>query len=460
MQTLTDQQAAALVEAQRAYFATGCTLGIDFRLEQLRRLRQAVRRHEGRIAEALRADLRKSPEEAFLTETSIVLDELDRHLRHLRRWARVRRVPTPPHLWPSASRVAYQPLGVALIIAPWNYPFQLLINPLVGAISAGCCAVLKASPRAPHTARAVADMLRDTFPPEYVTLVEGHREANAALLAQRFDLVFFTGSPQVGREVMLAVARHLTPVVLELGGKSPCVVGRGADVRRAARRIVWGKAVNAGQTCVAPDYLLVHTDMVQPLVDEMRRAVRQLFGDDPRRSPHYPRIVDERAFHRLTDLMRCGTPVLGGETDEADLYIAPTVLAGVRPDDAIMQEEIFGPLLPLITYERLDEAVSAINRREKPLALYYFGRRTDARELLRRTASGGACVNDVLVHFANAHLPFGGVGHSGTGCYHGRRSFLAFSHERAVLSTSAWCDVPLRYPPFPAFRWVRRWFAR
>ena len=456
METFTSRQAAALMEAQRKYFATGRTRDVAFRLEQLERLRQAVLRHEGRIAEALWADLRKSPEEAFLTETSIVLGELAGHRRHLRRWAGGRRVPTPVQLFPSRSRVMYDPLGVVLVVAPWNYPFHLLVNPLVGAISAGCCAVLKASPRAPHTARVVGEMLRETFPPEYVTLVEGHREANEALLAQPFDLVFFTGSPQTGQAVMQAAARHLTPVVLELGGKSPCVVDRDADLRRAASRIVWGKTVNAGQTCVVPDYLLVHRDVAQPLVDEMRRAVRRFFGDDPQRSPHYPRLVDERAFRRLTDLMQGCTVALGGEVDEADRYIAPTVLTGVRPDDPVMQEEIFGPLLPLIPFDRLDEAIAVINSREKPLALYYFGRQKGAREVLGRTTSGGACVNDVLVHLGNPHLPFGGVGRSGMGRYHGRRSFLTFSNERSVVRTPTWCDLPMRYAPFRGFAWVRR----
>ena len=331
METFTSRQAAALMEAQRKYFATGRTRDVAFRLEQLERLRQAVLRHEGRIAEALWADLRKSPEEAFLTETSIVLGELAGHRRHLRRWAGGRRVPTPVQLFPSRSRVMYDPLGVVLVVAPWNYPFHLLVNPLVGAISAGCCAVLKGiAPRPAHGTGGRRNAARN-FSTRICHAGRGASGGERGIACPAVRPRVFTGSPQTGQAVMQAAARHLTPVVLELGGKSPCVVDRDADLRRAASRIVWGKTVNAGQTCVAPDYLLVHRDVAQPLVDEMRRAVRRFFGDDPQRSPHYPRLVDERAFRRLTDLMQGCTVALGGEVDEADRYIAPHGAYGRAP---------------------------------------------------------------------------------------------------------------------------------
>ena len=331
---------------------------------------------------------------------------------------------------------------------------QLLLNPLVGAISAGCTALLKPSPYVPNTARVLEEMIRETFEERYVALVQGNREVNGWLLAERFDCIFFTGSPDLGRTVMGAASKHLTPVVLELGGKSPCVVDRDADLKVAARRIAWGKSLNAGQTCIAPDYLLLHEAIRESFLDELQKAFRALLGDDPQQSRHFVRIVNDRAFDRLSDYLREGTVRFGGRTDRADRYIEPTVLEGVTVEDRVLQEEIFGPILPVVTYGDIDEAIRFITEREKPLALYFFGRK-NRRRVLQHTSSGGACLNDTIMHIANERLPFGGVGQSGMGAYHGYDSYLAFSHRRAVVSTMTLFDLPLRYMPYALFRWIK-----
>lgn len=382
--------------------------------------------------------------------------EIRNHLRHLRQWMRPERRPTPLKLWPASSRILKQPLGPALIIAPWNYPVQLLLNPLVGAISAGCTAMLKPSPATPHVSQTLARMIAQIYDEEYVAVVEGHREVNTQLLAERWGVIFFTGSPAVGRVVMEAAARHLTPVVLELGGKSPVVVDRGADIRIAARRIAWGKALNAGQTCIAPDYLLLHRSLLEPFVEAFTRAVRQMLGDDPRQSPHYVRMVDDRAYARVSSYLTQGTILAGGRTDAAERYIEPTLLGDVDPSSPVMQEEIFGPVLPVLLFDERDEAVRLINSREHPLALYSFGPEKKAAEVVDATLSGGACLNDTIMHIVNEALPFGGVGNSGMGRYHGRESFDAFTHRRAVVSTPTWADPPFRYMPYRMFRWVKK----
>lgn len=447
---------AALIEKQRAFFATHQTKEIAFRLQQLKKLRHAIRQYEPRIAEALMLDLHKSPQEVYLTETGIVLDELNNHIRHLKRWARDKRVPSPLFLFPSKSRIHCEPLGVTLIVSPWNYPFQLLINPLIGAVSAGCCAILKASPYAPHTAEVIGSMIRQAFPEEYVALVQGNRQVNQFLFSQKFDLIFFTGSPALGRVVMKAAAENLTPCILELGGKSPCIVDRQANLHLAARRIIWGKTVNAGQTCIAPDYLFVHKDIKEDLLKEMKSAIKRFFGEDSHLSPYYPRIVNKKAMARLKQLLLHGNIVAGGEVDEEQHYIAPTLIDNIGPQDPVLQEEIFGPLLPVMTFENIQEVLSYINTHEKPLALYYFGNSKKAEEVLRQSSSGGVCINDTLMHITNTRLPFGGVGNSGMGKYHGKRSFLAFSNERAIVKTPTCMDLPMRYAPFKHFNLVRK----
>lgn len=450
------ERIAAICAAQKTFFRSGATLNASFRRTMLRRLDQALVQWERRLCDALWEDLHKSPEEAILTELSIVRGEVRNHLRHLGRWMRPEARPTPLKLQPAKSFVRAEPLGTALIIAPWNYPVQLLLNPLVGAISAGCTAVLKPSPYTPHVAATLRAMIAEIFDEEYVALVEGHREVNTLLLGERWDLIFFTGSPELGRVVMEAAARHLTPVVLELGGKSPCIVDRGADIRLAARRIAWGKCLNAGQTCIAPDYLLIQEELAEEFIDAFRDAVRRLLGDDPQQSRHYVRLVNDRAFDRVASYLGQGTVRVGGHSDRAERYIEPTLLTKVDPAAPVMREEIFGPVLPMIPFTTTEQAVDFITAREKPLALYYFGPVTQGDRLLAHTSSGGACLNDTILHIANEALPFGGVGNSGIGRYHGRESFDAFSHRRAVLETATWIDLPFRYMPYRMFRWVKR----
>lgn len=437
-----------LIIRQREFYMGGATREICFRIECLKRLKKAIVAYEDKINEALWQDLHKSAYESYLTEISIVLQELSTHIRHLRKWAKPRRVPTPVHLFGSRCRVVYEPLGAVLIMAPWNYPFQLLMAPLIGAVSAGNCAILKPSPYTPRVAQVMAELIASVFEERHVAVVQGDREVNQALLAQRFDYIFFTGGAVLGRIVMRAAADFLTPMTLELGGKSPCIVDEGADIDLAAKRLAWGKCLNAGQTCIAPDYLFVHREVKNRLLEKVKHYIGCFYGADPKDSPDYPRIVRPEAVDRITALMKRGNIVWGGESDRESRYIAPTCIDGVRPEDPIMQEEIFGPVLPVMEYSSLEEAIRYINGHEKPLALYYFGRPEIARDVIARTSSGGVCVNDVIMHVANHHLPFGGVGNSGTGKYHGFYSFETFSNRRAVLYASTWLDIPFKYAPY------------
>lgn len=447
---------SALAAAQKTYFRSGATLPEAFRRTMLRRLDAALANWEKRLCDALWTDLHKSPEEAFLTEISIVRGEIRSHLGHLGKWMRPEPRPTPLKLLPSKSRIVSEPLGQALIVAPWNYPVQLLLNPLVGAISAGCTALLKPSPYTPHVAKTIEGLISEIFDEQYVAVVQGDREVNTLLFGMRWDAIFFTGSPALGRIVMAAAAKNLTPVVLELGGKSPCIVDRGADIEVAARRIAWGKTLNAGQTCIAPDYLLIHRSLQDRFTEAFARALQRLHGDDAQQSPCYVRLVNDRAFERVAGYLAQGKVLIGGRTDAADRYIEPTLLAEVDPASPVMQEEIFGPVLPMLPFDDIAEAVALVNDREKPLALYYFGPEKAGREVLLRTSSGGACLNDVIMQIANDRLPFGGVGNSGMGRYHGRDSFDAFSHRRGVVESPARFDLPFRYPPYKGFRWVKK----
>ena len=408
------------------------------------------------LCNALWQDLHKSMEEAVLTELSIVEGEVKNHLRHLKKWMKPERRSTPLKMMPSRSRIVSEPLGQALIISPWNYPVQLLLNPLVGAISAGCTTVLKPSPYVPNVSKTIEQMIAETFDEKYVAVVQGNRDVNAALLEQRYDIIFFTGSPSLGKLVMSAAAKNLTPVVLELGGKSPCIVDKSADVEIAAQRIAWGKTLNAGQTCIAPDYLLIHHSKQERFIEEFKKAVKRLHGDDVRQSKHFVRLVNERAFDRVSSYLNDGKVVAGGHTVRKERYIEPTLLADVKPSAPVMQEEIFGPVLPMITFDEREEVVRFITEREKPLAFYYFGKEEKAWKMIRHTSSGGACINDTIMHIANENLPFGGVGNSGMGSYHGRLSFDIFSHRRAVVITPTWLDLPFRYMPYKTFKLVKR----
>lgn len=444
------------IESQRAFFSTNKTKDITFRLEQLRKLRKAILLNQKKLKDALWEDLHKSPEEAYLTEISIVVGEIDNHIRHLKQWAKPKRISTPIHLWPSSSKVIYEPLGLSLIVAPWNYPLQLLINPLVGSIAAGGCSMLKPSPDAPKVAKAMQEMIEETFESNYIGVVQGGRETNTILFNERFDIIFFTGSSKVGKIVMKAAAEHLTAVVLELGGKSPCIVDADANINIAAKRIAWGKLINAGQTCIAPDYLFAHHSIKDELLDKIARSFKEMYGDNIKESRFYPRIVNQRAMERLEKLISQGKIHTGGEIDQMEKFIAPTIIDNVHPDFRIMQEEIFGPILPVMTFEHIDETIQYIHKNEKPLAFYYFGKNRNAKDVLAKTTSGGACINDTLMHISNHHLPFGGVGKSGLGNYHGRESFLAFSNKRAIVSTPTWIDLPVKYVPFKYFKWIKK----
>ena len=452
------ERVSELNRLQREYFASGATLDLRFRKEMLRKLLGAIKQWEKPLYEALWTDLHKSEQEAFLTEVSLVTGEIGNHLAHLSRWARTKCKPTPMQMLPSRSRIVTEPLGSALIIAPWNYPFQLLLNPLVGAISAGCTALLKPSPYVPNVSRVIEDMIGATFDERYIAVVQGNREVNAQLLDQRWDIIFFTGSPALGRTVMAAAAKNLTPVVLELGGKSPCFVTADADIRLAAKRLAWGKALNAGQTCIAPDYVLIDRKIRDAFVDEYFRQVHALLGDNPLETEHFVRLVSDKAFARVASYISgpdvSGT-IRGGKMDAATRYIEPTVVLDPAPDSPVMTTEIFGPVLPVCSYDALDDAVAFVNGREKPLALYFFGKLGDGKEVVRRTSSGGACINDTIMHIVNEKVPFGGVGNSGMGHYHGKLSFDAFTHERAVIITPRRLDLPFRYMPYKLYKLFR-----
>ncbi|MCF6356854.1 MAG: aldehyde dehydrogenase family protein [Draconibacterium sp.] len=444
------------IENQRNYFATHQTKDISFRLVQLKKLKATILKNQKNIEDALWKDLHKSPEESYLTEISIVNQEIDTHSKHLKKWAKPKKVSTPLHILPSTSKIIYEPLGVALIMAPWNYPFQLLINSLVGAISAGCCTILKPSPDTPTIAKVMENMILETFDSGYITTVQGGRETNEILFEQRFDIIFFTGSPKVGKVVMKAASKYLTPVILELGGKSPCIVDKGANINMAAKRIAWGKTINAGQTCIAPDYLFAHKSIKAELLDKIASNIKQMYGDNIKQSRFYPRVVNEHAMNRLEGLMNQGKIHSGGEIDNDEKFISPTIIDEIVPEDLIMQDEIFGPILPVMDFEQVDEAISYINKNEKPLAFYYFGTNKEAKDVLAKTSSGGGCVNDTILHIVNHKLPFGGVGNSGLGKYHGHGSFLAFSNQRAIVTSPTWIDIPLKYAPFKYFKLIKK----
>lgn len=452
--SINEQMIQTIVSHQRAYFRTGATLSLSFRKQMLDKLMCALVSYEERLTKALWTDLHKSYEEAYLTELSILYGEIRHHRKHLRRWTKPERKCSPVSILPASSCIIHEPLGNTLIIAPWNYPVQLLLNPLIGAISAGCTAMLKPSPYTPHVSAVLTDMIRATFSEEYVAIVEGNREVNQWLLAQRWDMIFFTGSPSLGKMVMASAAQHLTPVVLELGGKSPCIIDRDADIKVAAKRVAWGKALNAGQTCIAPDYLMIHEEVKEQFLKRLVKEWKRLLTKHPEKATHFVRIVNDKAMERLVAYLADGTIYYGGTYDRADRFFHPTILTDVSADAPVMQEEIFGPIFPVMTFREIDEVIRFVTEREKPLALYYFG--TNGKHVLQHTSSGGACINDVIMHIANASMPFGGVGHSGMGAYHGKESFLTFSHRRATIATPTWVDMPFRYMPYKLFKWIKK----
>ncbi len=441
---------------QRQYFSKNTTKDIAFRIRMLKKLRSVILENEKSICDALYKDLRKSYEEAYLTEISIVLSEIKYHLDHIKEWSQAQSIHTPIHLLPSSSKLVAEPLGTALIIAPWNYPFQLIFNPLIGAISAGCTSILKPSNITPTVSALIASIIKNNFDDSYIAVVEGGREENTLLLQKRFDIIFFTGSPSFGKAVMEAAAKSLCPVVLELGGKSPCIVDESANIKIAARRIMWGKLINAGQTCIAPDYVFVHEKIKSKFIEELKIAAIKMYGKDFRNSKYYPRIVSSEAYNRLASYLNNANILWGAEKDPADRFISPTIIEQKNMEDNIMKDEIFGPILPILTFRHLDSALAHINSNEKPLALYFFGKKSKANDVINKTSSGGICINDTLLHIANHHLPFGGVGNSGMGKYHGKESFLVFSNRKPVLSSPTWIDLVVKYPPFKWFSLLKR----
>ena len=437
------------VAAQRAYFAQGETLDVAFRKAALRRLRETILSREAQINAALAQDLGKSPSESYMCEVGMTLSELSYTLAHLGRWAHRHSVLTPLAQFHARSFTVHNPYGVVLIMSPWNYPFMLTMEPLIGALAAGNCALLKPSAYAPATSAVIREIVSACFPPEYVAVVEGGRKENQALLEQRFDYIFFTGGVTVGREVMRKAAEHLTPVSLELGGKSPCIVDSTAKLDLAAKRLAFGKLLNCGQTCVAPDYLLIDRRVKDEFLALLKKHITAMAGENALANAQYVHMINRKHYDRVMGLIDPAKAVLGGRGDPETLRIQPTIMDGVTADDAIMQEEIFGPVLPVIAYDSLDEAVGFVNSREHPLALYLFSedKRTQER-FLKSVPFGGGCINDTIIHLATSRMGFGGVGHSGMGSYHGKKSFDTFSHEKSIVDKSTWMDLPVRYMPY------------
>ena len=449
---MEQQDISRLVEAQRAWFRTGATLDLRRREQALDALRRAIQSREAEINQALERDLGKCAFESYFSETGMVLSELRFQRKHLRRFAKPRTVPTPLAQFAAKSYRQPSPYGVCLIMSPWNYPLLLTLDPLIDAIAAGNTAILKPSAYAPHTAEVLKSLIEDTFDPEYVTVVTGGREENKSLLSTHFDYIFFTGSQAVGREVMAKAAANLTPVTLELGGKSPCIVEKSANLSLAARRIVFGKYLNCGQTCVAPDYILCDVAVKDALVAELKKEILRQYGSRPLKDPTYGRIINEKHFTRLLGLLDPEKTVHGGETDRETCRIAPTVMTGVDWSHPSMGQESFGPILPVLTYRNLEEAVAQIQARPHPLALYYFtGDAAQAREVMARCGFGGGCINDVVIHLATTWMPFGGFGESGMGCYHGKAGFEAFTHFKSIVDKKTWLDLPMRYRPYKKF---------
>lgn len=437
--------------SQRAFFKTGKTLSLDFRIEQLKKLYAAVKKYEAEIADALNEDFGKSTYESYMCETGLALSEISYMIKHTKRFSKEKRVKTPLAQFASRSYKKLSPYGNVLIMSPWNYPFMLTIDPLADAISAGNTAVVKPSAYSPATSRIVEKIVSECFEPEYVAVVTGGRAENTELLNQKFDMVFFTGSQNVGREVLRRTAENLTPAVLELGGKSPCIIDSSAKIRLAAKRIVFGKFLNCGQTCVAPDYILCDSSVKEELTASLIDEISKQFGERPLENPDYGHIISDKHFERLSGLIEPGKVLAGGETDSVRRKIEPT-LVSASFDDLVMQEEIFGPILPILTYDDFGDVISILSEKEKPLALYIFSENSaHINEVTERLSFGGGCVNDVVIHLATSEMGFGGVGESGMGCYHGKAGFDAFSHTKSIVDKKTWMDLPMRYQPYRGF---------
>lgn len=446
---MTETEIKQIINAQRTYFQTGATLSIDKRLLALRKLKACILKHEQTIHTALRQDLGKSSFENYMCETGLVLSELSYMIKHTKHFAKEKNVRTPLAQFHSRSFKKPSPYGVTLIMSPWNYPFMLTIEPLIDAIAAGNTAVLKPSAYSPATSSVIQKIIKECFPPEYVSVVTGGRAENNCLLAEHFDYIFFTGSPIVGREVMRHASDNLTPVTLELGGKSPCIVEKTANLRLTAKRIVFGKFLNCGQTCVAPDYIYCDPSIKDLLIAELKKEIEKQFGSQPLTNPNYGKIINAKHFHRIVSLLDSKKLVHGGSFAETTLQIEPTVLSNVTWNDPVMQEEIFGPVLPILTYDSFDQAIEKINTMPHPLALYIF---TSNKEAANKATSlcgfGGGCINDVVIHLATSEMGFGGFGESGMGSYHGKSGFDTFSHYKSIVDKKTWLDLPMRYQPY------------
>ena len=447
-----------LIEEQRKHFATGKTKSLDYRVDQLKKLRQAILERESLIVAALNQDLRKPELDSYITEIRVSIQEIDYALKHLKKWAKPRRVKTSLETFPSVAQIYPDPLGIVLIISPWNYPFALAISPLIGAIAAGNCAVIKPSESTPTVSQVIAEIIQQTFSTTEIAVVEGDAIISQQLLMEKFDHIFFTGGTKIGQLVMEAAAKNLTPVTLELGGKSPCIVDTEIDLEETAKRIAWGKFLNAGQTCIAPDYLLVEKSIKEALITKLQECIVKFYGTNPQTSPDYCRIVNERQFNRLKALLKDGDILTGGQTDLEEKYIAPTLITNVSLESELMQEEIFGPILPILDYANLEDAIAFINQRPKPLALYLFSNNKSKQEwVLEATSSGGVCINDTIFQVGVIDLPFGGVGPSGMGAYHGKATFDTFSHSKSVLKKSFRFELNVRYPPYGnKLNWIKR----
>lgn len=438
-----------LVQTQRDFYNTDYTKDINHRIDTLIKIRKWILTYQNHIINALKKDLNKDATESYMCEIGLVLEELNYQIKHIKNWSKDKRVLTPLAQFYSVSFESYEPYGVVLVMSPWNYPFMLSISPAIGAIAAGNTVIIKPSAYAPHVSHVIKKMIDESCNEEHVAVVEGGRAQNTELLEQRFDYIFFTGSVNVGKLVMEKASHHLTPVTLELGGKSPCIIDDGKSLKLAAKRVAFGKFLNAGQTCVAPDYLLIRDELKEDFIVYMRGIIKQFFGDRPIDNPQLVKIINEKHFNRLSGLLENQDIVIGGTSDKSTLKIAPTVIDHIKKDNPLMQEEIFGPILPIITYQSLDEAIRFIKKREKPLALYLFSNQKDVQQRILKSCSfGGGCINDTIIHLATTQMGFGGVGHSGMGSYHGKKSFETFSHARGIVKKANWIDLPLRYYPY------------
>lgn len=446
---MTETEIRQIVENQRTYFYTGATLPLSHRIEALKKIQSYILTHEAEIGKAIRKDLGKSDFESYMCETGLVLSEITYMLKHIRSFAKEKNVLTPLAQFHSRSFKKPSPYGVALIMSPWNYPFLLTIDPLIDALAAGNTVVLKPSAYSPYTSAVIQSMIEECFDKRYVAVITGGRAENTCLLNEHFDYIFFTGSQTVGKEVMRHAAAHLTPVTLELGGKSPCIVEESANIKLAARRIVFGKYLNCGQTCVAPDYIYCDRKIKDQLLAEIKRQIKRQFRSEPLTNKNYGKIINEKHFDRITKLIDSSKVVFGGKCDRTTLKIEPTVMDHVTFDDAVMQEEIFGPILPILTYDSLDQAIHKINSMPHPLALYVFtSNKTAARKVTARCGFGGGCINDTIIHLATSEMGFGGFGESGMGSYHGKDGFRTFSHYKSIVDKKTWLDLPMRYQPY------------